>query len=130
MISYPLRALTLSETQLGKIHLDIEKAYLAKAGLNRKMRGPKKYGGHGDPSLYTRKGYQQLQLLCRHIRNNDEQGGMMRQEIEVLQLTAGTRTLIMEEEGDTFWMSWVEESWVKDVKRFLISIGAGIKLMR
>ena len=89
MISYPLGASTLSAYQLGKIHSEIEKAYLAKAGLNRKfpkavLRGPKMYGGHGDPSLYTRKGFQQLQLLCGHIQNNDKQGGVMRQEIEVL----------------------------------------------
>ena len=135
MISYPLGASTLSEIQLRKIHLEIKKAYLAKAGLNRKfpkavLRGPKKYGGHGDPSLYTRKGFQQLQLLCGHIRNKDKQGGMMRQEIEVSQLTAGIMRPILKEKGATDWMGWIEDTWVKDVKLFLTSIGAGVMIMQ
>ena len=109
MISYPLGASTLSEIQLRKIHSEIEKTYLAKAGINRKfpkavLRGPMKYDGHGDPSLYTRKGFQQLQLLLGHIRNKDEQGGMMRQAVEVSQLTAGTMRPILEAKGDTDWM--------------------------
>ena len=67
-----------------KIYPSFDKRYLAKTGLNRKfpkvvLRGPKKYEEHGDPSLHTRKDYQQLQLLYGHIRNNNEQDGITRQ---------------------------------------------------
>ena len=96
MISYHLGASTLTLTQLARIHSVVEQAYLAKGGLNRKfpkavIRGPRLYGGQGDPGLCTRKGYQQLQLFLGRIRNADTQGDIIRQEIEFLQLTAGIR---------------------------------------
>ena len=74
------------ETQLDKIHSIAEEAYLPRAGLNRKfpkavLLEPQLYGGQGDPSLYVKKGYSQLQFLLGHIWNNDEQGKMMRQEV-------------------------------------------------
>ena len=95
MISYSLGASTLTPTQLASIHsVVVEQAYLVKGGLNRKfpkaiIRGPRLYGGQGDSDLYTRKGYQQLQLFLGHIRNADTQVEMIRQDIEFLQLTTG-----------------------------------------
>ena len=132
MISYPLGASTLTARQLRKLHSIVEQAYLPKGGLNRKfpkaiLRGPTLYGGHGDPGLYTRKGYNQVQLMLGHIRNNDEQGDMIRLEVEALQMLAGTEDPIMEESTKVKWKLWVEDTWVKDVKIFLHTIKAGIK---
>ena len=106
------------------IHSIVEQVYLAKGDLNRKflkavIRGPRLYGGQGDPGLYTRKGYQQLQLFLGHIRNADTQGEMIRQEIEFLQLTAGIRDPILGSKSSYKWLEWVEETWVTDVKLFL-----------
>ena len=83
MITYPLGASTLSEKQLGKLHLVVEQAYLPKGGLNRKfpkgvLGGPTLYGGQGDPGVYTRKGYNQIQLLSGRIQHTDEQREMLR----------------------------------------------------
>ena len=102
MITYPLGASTLIETQLEKLHSIVEQAYLPKGGLNRTfpkavLRGPLEYWGHRDPGLYTRKSHKQIQLLLGHIRNRDEQGDILRMEIEALQMLAGTEEPIMEE---------------------------------
>ena len=70
------------------------------------------YGGHGDPGLYTRKGYQQLQLFLGHIRNVDAQGEMIRQEVEFLQLLAEVRDPIMSSKTNNKWLEWVEKTWV------------------
>ena len=111
----------------------VEHAYLIKGDLYRKfpkavIRGLRIYGEQGDPGLYTRKGYQQLQLFLGHIRNADTQGDMIRQEIEFLQLTAGIRDPILGSGTSHKWLEWVEETWVTDVKLFLSGIGAGIVL--
>ena len=81
------------------------------------MRGPTLYRGYGDPGLYTRKGHNQLQLMIGHIKNRDEQGDMLRMEIEALQMLAGTETPIMEESKETHWIKWLEDTLVKDVKK-------------
>ena len=53
---------------------------------------------------------------------------MIRQEIEFLQLTAGIRDPILGSKSSYKWLEWVEETWVTDVKLFLLGIGAGIVL--
>ena len=133
MIAYPLGASTLTERQLRKLHSIVEQAYLPKGGLNRKfpkavLRGPMLYGGHGDSGLYTRKGHNKIQLLIGHKRNRDEQGDMLRMEVEALQILAGTEAPIMEESKEFQWIKLVEDTWVKDVKMFLTTIKAGIKI--
>jgi len=133
MISYSLGAYTLTPTQLARIHSVVEQAYLAKEGLNRKfpkavIQGPRFYGGQRDTGLYTRKGYQQLRLFLGHIRNADTPGEMIRQENEFLQLTAGIRDPILGSKSSHKWLEWVEETWVTDVKLFLLGIAAGILL--
>ena len=86
------------------------------------------YGGHGDPGLYTRKEYQQLQLFLGHIRHVDVQGEMVRQEVEFIQLLAGVRDPILSSTTNNKWLGWVEETLVTDVKVFLTGIGADIVL--
>ena len=108
MITYPLGTFTLTKPQLKKLHSIVEQAYLPKGGLNRKfpkavLREPTEYGRHGDLSLHTRKGHKQLQLMIGHIRNRDEQGDMLRMEIEALQMLAGIENPIMDESADINW---------------------------
>ena len=100
--------------------------------MNRKfpkvvLRRPQEYGRLGNPSYYTMKGYRQLQLLIGHIRNNDEVGTMIRQEIELLQITAGVSEPIMQRETDFEWEHWVEPTWITDIKTFLTGINAGLQ---
>ena len=103
MIAYSLGVTTLSENKLNKLQSIAEEAYLPKIGMNRKfpkvlLRGPQEYGGLGDPSYYTTQGYRQFQLLIGHVRNNDKVETMIRQEIELLQITAGVSKPIMHRE--------------------------------
>ena len=131
MIQYSFGATTLSEQQLWKIQSIAEAAFLPKAGMNRNfpravLRGPAKYGGANDPSFYTVKGYKQLQYLIGHIRNEDDIGTMLIQEIEFLQVISGISTQIMDRNTGTTWIQWTEPTWCSDVKKFLHSIGAGL----
>ena len=80
----------------------------------------------GDPSYYTIQGYKQLQLLIGHVRDNDEVGTMIRQEIELLQITAGVSKPIMHRESDSEWKHWVEPTWITAIKTFLTGINAGL----
>ena len=131
MIAYSLGVTTLPENKLNKLQLMAEEAYLPKIGMNRKfpkrvLRGPQEYGGMGDPSYYTIQGYKQLQLLIGHVRDNDEVGTMIRQEIELLQITAGVSKPIMHRESDSEWKHWVEPTWITAIKTFLTGINAGL----
>ena len=131
MIQYSFGATTLSEQQLRKIRSIAEAAFLPKAGMNRNfpravLRGPAKYGGANDPSFYTVKGYKQLQYLIGHIRNEDDIGTMIIQEIEFLQVISGIGNQIMERDTGITWIQWTEPTWCSDVKKFLHNIGAGL----
>ena len=102
MLAYSLGVTTLSKKK--KLQSIAEEAYLPKIGMNRKfpkvlLRGSQEYGGLGDPSYYTTQGYRQFQLLIGHVRNNDEVETMIRQEIELLQITAGVSKPIMHRES-------------------------------
>ena len=88
--------------------------------------GPHQYGGYGDPALYTIKGYKQIQFLIGHIRNKDDIGKMIKQELEQLQLSAGIEKPIMQRGVTDKWTRWVEPTWVTDIKRFLSTIDAGL----
>ena len=79
MVTYNLGATTLSQKQLVAIHSVAEANYLPKIGFNRNfptevLRGPHKYGGYGDPGLYSRKGYKQLQFLIGNLQSKDSLG--------------------------------------------------------
>ena len=132
MIKYSLGMTTLSQKQLSRIQSIAEEASLPKIGFNRKfpkhvLRGPHQYGGYGDPSLYIIKGYKQLQFMIGHLRNKDDIGTMLKQELEYLQILAGIEQPVMQRGVQTTWIRWVEPTWITDIKLFLSSIDAGLE---
>ena len=56
---------------------------------------PFRIWGTWEPQIIYKKGYQQLQLLIGHIRNEDTQEEMIWHKVEFLQLLAGIRDPIM-----------------------------------
>ena len=89
MITYSLEVTTLSHKQLTTVQSTAKTASLPKISFNRKLpkdilRGPHLYEGYGNPALYTIKGYRLLKFLIGHLRNKDDIGKMLKQELEHL----------------------------------------------
>ena len=51
---------------------------------------------------------------------------MLKQELEYLQLLAGTEQPEMQRGVPDTWTRWVEPTWISDIKQFLSTMDAGL----
>ena len=91
------------------------KAYLTHMGLNRHY--PRKVifelegcGGHGELYLSTVQGYKQLQLLVGNLRNWDETGTFIQQELDYLQLVIEVSITIMSKDTSLEFTVWMKDT--------------------
>jgi hypothetical protein len=99
-LTFPLLAMSLSETQCHQIQSPALSALLPKLHLNRHtarsiIHGPMLYGGMSLPSFYTLQGLHQLKFLLGHLRAQDKTSKLILIAHGFLQLTIGTTTNFM-----------------------------------
>jgi hypothetical protein len=96
-ITFPLMAMSLSETQCLQIQSPALRALLPKLHLNRNtarsiIHGPFLYGGMNLPSLYTLQCLNQIKFLLGHLRACDKTCKLILIAHGYLQLLIGTMT--------------------------------------
>ena len=64
----------------------------------------------------------------KHIRNKDNTGNMILQELDYTQLIAGVGTTILDDDTAACFLTWTDPSWVTSIKQFLVELQAGFRV--
>ena len=71
-------------------------------------------------------GYRQLQYIIGHVRNKDNIGKRIKQELEYLKFTAGIENPVIQRGVSDACIRWVEPTWVVYINKILSTIDAGL----
>ena len=120
-LSYPLLALTLSESECNKIMKPILDASLAKTHVCRNfphavVYGPKSEKGLGFTNLYIQQGLSHINSIQQHAQDKDSiTGSFIRNSIESLKIELGLGmnifTLPYDEYHHMATDCWIKQSW-------------------
>jgi hypothetical protein len=121
-LTFPLVAMTLSETQCSQIQSPALRALLPKLHLNRNtsrniIHGPLVYGGLNLPHLYTLQGIGQLKFLLGHLRAQDKMSKLILISHGYLQLVVGITENFLNVPYDVYH-HWACPSWLTSVWQF------------
>jgi hypothetical protein len=125
-LTFPMVALTLTETQCSHIQSPALLALLPKLHLNRNtarsiIHGPRIYGGMDLPHIYTSQGLGQLKFLLGHLRAQDKTCKLILISHGYLQLIVGVSENFLNVSYELHH-HWACSSWLTSIWLFLSTL--------
>jgi hypothetical protein len=127
---YSLTAVSLNEKQLKTIQKQATSKFTQLCGFEitfpeAVVHGPVSYGGLGFPHLYVESNISKFETIICHINKSTTLGSSICTNISWLQLHTGISSPILE---SNLHVDYIQDTWFKEIKIFLNSCGASIKI--